>query len=56
MKIKKIFQNSFKTVAIFIFKLIYGKVKVNNVFFKPYRMIGITMNLAKELTLKHDKV
>ena len=30
MKIKKIFQNSFKTVAIFIFKLIYGKVKVNN--------------------------
>ena len=30
MKIKKIFQSIFKAIAIFIFKLIYGKVKENN--------------------------
>ena len=30
MKIKKIFQSIFKNVGIFIFKLIYGKVKVGN--------------------------
>ena len=30
MKIKKIFQSIFKNAGIFIFKLIYGKVKVGN--------------------------
>ena len=30
MKIKKISQSIFKAIAIFIFKLIYGKVKENN--------------------------
>jgi len=30
MKIKKTFQSIFKAIAIFIFKLIYGKVKENN--------------------------
>ena len=30
MKIKKIFQNIFKAIAIFIFKFIYGKVEENS--------------------------